>query len=1714
MAERFSLDNSDDQEGLRSLLQEGLEDLRKRLLDLTKRNKLLNFKHGSKSGRKSGSSLRVVDELPDELFRRLTKDEARLTFKPVPEPEPLTQHPPSTENTQTLFPAQASPQDSAPNVSQRIGAKEYAAQLGISTSYDLPQPTDIQNSKHFDKYIQTLHYPEELESVLRRISGNARTALEESGSNMLYLVFGFLEWYESADSSEPLLAPLVTLPVELTRHKPSRVLGGMYEFTIEHTGEDLLTNLSLVERMKRDFALSIPLLQDNDSPETYFEKFSNILKTQPRWRIRRQITLTLLHFGKLLMFLDLDPAKNQSLLNHPRVAEFLGGQPRLEESSYGDVYDLDDPALENEVPPIVCEADSSQHSALIDALRGKNLVIEGPPGTGKSQTITNLVAAALMQGKKVLFVSEKLAALEVVRRRLDMVGLGDFCLELHSHRTKKDQLLKDLHQRMQKQRSFKECEAIRDKLQSHERHKRELIDYVNIMSKPFGALRKNVFEIFWSRERSLQAAPWAAKLASSLALSNAEEITPSEQEDQRLLVDIYQQHLAAILEKYPTVSAHPLAAIQNTSLTFFQESQVREKLSGLQRSLDALTNALHSVVTTTGISVSPTRSRIDTLCQLLPLLPQPTGKESIGLLSALSERNARDQLKDFLRELQSCGQRRADILEPFSDPPTLQQLNIGSAKHVIDNLKHTPLGNHTRSSLTAISACLSDVLGNLSEVLRFVEQAAKALNIPFNGELDTLPHFKTLCTFLQQTNFELLHLRHPALANRGFDDARASAKVEATGIKKQTSVLSQEYFLDRLPPADELWHHATTVSSSSMWSRLFSGEYRAARRCYQALRRQPENVKWSVMAVDLSELAEFQSRLIKFNENKKYREAFGTAFQGLETPFKEVDYLQAWYKNLSDAFDYTVANSEQFVHALQTQPVGALRSLAAIAQKPPTIGELLHSTPKELDRLAFAFNQNHLRNVRKTFSGTITAIQETVSELEKAIAIITSLCFQEHIKIEEMTAPLERLIEFREEERKLDTNNAIADLLGDRFKGCRTDEEELQATIDLAERIRNERIPLEFQSWLIGSNCVSRLESLKNQLSSLTTSWHRFLEDWKQFVEFVQLDERLWNGDNSGDYNELNLDVIAERLGEALNGCADLSAWLAYVRCRIPLESTPLRQLITLGDTGELKLGQYPSAYDFALYNGLTNAILKAHPALLNFSRVRHESIREKFAALDAEIIALRSKQAAFQISRNKVEDGIGTGQVGDYTDRALIDHEIRKQRGHIPIRALINRAHRALLALKPCFMMGPMSVAQYLEPGKFHFDMVVMDEASQLKPEDALGAIARASQVVVVGDPKQLPPTSFFEMLSVGDGVEEEDDALAIQESRSILDRACEVYQPIRQLRWHYRSRHESLIAFSNHQFYDQNLVLFPSPEKKSTNLGVKFNLVEDGVYSSRTNRPEADRIVSAIIAHMANCPNESLGIVTLNSSQRDLIEDLFDAQRKKDPLVEAYVLKWVAVHEPFFIKNLETVQGDERDCIFISFTFGRDSNGSFHQRFGPINGVDGHRRLNVLFTRAKLRTEVFTSMDAEDILVEATSSWGLRAMKGYLKFAQSGVLEGKQPGEQPEPNYFELAVSNALKERGLQVHPQIGVAGYFIDLAICNPTKNGSYILGIECDGATYHSAKSARDRDRLREANLRNLGWRIHRIWSTDWFKNKASEVERVEKLVASLLSTSSR
>jgi hypothetical protein len=464
----------------------GLEKIRARLLDLTNRNRLLNFRHTI------ASSLRIVDAELDAVFARLLNGE-EIPFRPVSEPK--------------LPPVESSDEG---EIAKPLAA-DHAESLGWYTSYDLTTP-----SRHNadSRCLPVLHYVEDLETLTRKIGSAAKTAIEESGTNMLYLTLGFLEWYESDDSRQTHIAPLVTVPVALNREAAK---GKGFEATLEYSGEDFGVNLSLVEKMRRDFAVEIPSFEEEDTPNTYFARFEPILAQRQRWKIRRHITLSLLSFGKLLMYRDLDAKIWPVIAKHHLVTELFEGR-KNDTITHAEEHPIDAPELKHEIPPLVVDADSSQHSALIDAMRGQNLVIEGPPGTGKSQTITNLIAAALTNGKTVLFVSDKLAALEVVRRRLDEAGLGMFCLELHSHKTRKDSLLNDLATRLKVHGSFRDPKELDQQLAIAEEKKRLLTRYVALINKELHPYDATVFEVLWARDVAYQELPFDRSIVESLVL--------------------------------------------------------------------------------------------------------------------------------------------------------------------------------------------------------------------------------------------------------------------------------------------------------------------------------------------------------------------------------------------------------------------------------------------------------------------------------------------------------------------------------------------------------------------------------------------------------------------------------------------------------------------------------------------------------------------------------------------------------------------------------------------------------------------------------------------------------------------------------------------------------------------------------------------------------------------------------------------------------------------------------------------------------------------------------------------------------------------------------------------------------------------------------------------------------------------------------------------
>lgn len=410
---------------------EVLSQLRKRLLDLTARNRLLNFRHSQTK------TVGVVDVLPNAVYDRLLENRT-LTFIPVPDPK-LTEY-------------------EGEDRRQKPDVREYAKRLGISTNYDLPHASpDVPAQGNEGLKLRVLNYPAETERLCRRVNNEARSAIEETGTNMLYLVFGFLEFYEADHSDRALLAPLISVPVAMKRGNLDRE-SRLHLYDIAYTSEEVVENLSLREKLRVEFAMELPKLGEDATPEDYFAEVEEAIALRPRWKVRRQMTLALLSFAKMLLVNDLDPKNwpqgfHRTTLEEHKLVRTVFGDLTPDEGAGTDPGDYDiDNHKENNLS-LIHDADTSQHSALIDVLGGKNLVVKGPPGTGKSQSITNLIAEAFVRGKTVLFVSEKLAALQVVKHRLELAGLGDFCLELHSHKTQKKRVLEDLEARYRRRYS-------------------------------------------------------------------------------------------------------------------------------------------------------------------------------------------------------------------------------------------------------------------------------------------------------------------------------------------------------------------------------------------------------------------------------------------------------------------------------------------------------------------------------------------------------------------------------------------------------------------------------------------------------------------------------------------------------------------------------------------------------------------------------------------------------------------------------------------------------------------------------------------------------------------------------------------------------------------------------------------------------------------------------------------------------------------------------------------------------------------------------------------------------------------------------------------------------------------------------------------------------------------------------------------------------------
>lgn len=516
-----------------------------------------------------------------------------------------------------------------------------------------------------------------------------------------------------------------------------------------------------------------------------------------------------------------------------------------------------------------------------------------------------------------------------------------------------------------------------------------------------------------------------------------------------------------------------------------------------------------------------------------------------------------------------------------------------------------------------------------------------------------------------------------------------------------------------------------------------------------------------------------------------------------------------------------------------------------------------------------------------------------------------------------------------------------------------------------------------------------------------------------------------------------------------------------------------------------------------SVYKALINRCRQESEPLRAFSANSFEKLVRQFKSLDQMFTNLNRGLLRYKLYSNTPVnlDSSSTGSEAYTLYRAINSSRMRKS-----IRTLLSEIPNILPRICPCFLMSPQSVAQYITTDYPKFDLVIFDESSQITTSKAVGALGRAKSAVIAGDSRQLPPTSFFQKK-----IESTDDDDDMTDVESFLDDCLSLNMPQTYLEWHYRSRHESLITFSNREFYDNKMLTFPSPNDQETKVGMRR---VDGVYEkgSRCNPIEAAAVVEDIRRRVLDpelC-HQSIGVVAFSVSQQSCIQDALDDMVKGD----SELFKGLsAMPEELFIKNLETVQGDERDVILFSIGYGPDSNGNVSQNFGPINREGGGRRLNVAVSRARSEMLVFSSMGHTDIKITPTSSKGVRYLRDFLRFAENGgrFNEVSERARMEQASSVLRGLSDFLNEQGYDTHYGIGSSDYKVDIAVVDPDDPSRYILGILNDGDCYKQSDNTRDREYAREDVLKNLGWRIVHVWSIDWYFNP----ERTKKDVMATL-----
>lgn len=1498
----------------------------------------------------------------------------------------------------------------------------------------------------------------ELGPVLRTMMRLANTEWLDRGIHTLYLAFGMLHW-KDVDNTE-YASPLVLVPVELIPLGPRDIprLGA--------AEDDALLNPALRVQLER-MGVALP---DGESLEglaieRQLAMISDAVGDRG-WRVADDVVLSLFTFHKEAMYRDLIE-NHQAILAHP-IVRALGTSDPLKQSRAFDFEPIRPEDIDRLAPPedtpMVLDADSSQRAAIAAAVAGHSFVMDGPPGTGKSQTIANMIGALLHAGKTVLFVSEKAAALEVVRNRLEHAGLLDYLFELHSSKTSRREVAAELMRALETRPIAPTAMSGQDQRAAASLRER-LSGYAAAMNETRHPLNKSLHDVLGRVAMLVDAphVPYPANAAPDLSEEGFWEV-------QNLLSSLHQCWRPA--EQGSSFLWHAVV----------DPSPFEDRVLAVRRSLEELRGAVdgNRELAASFSATAPTDA--NRLARLIELQTEarPDGVMDHWLTTE-SWRALEEELVTLQTHLAAVHEAEVDWVKAagveWDSAPTIE--TFVSSQSADSGRTPFASGAHTASHCLAAAHQLDECAEALARGLGGVRRLAAVLGLPpvvTVGDVDRVLDLADLCGAPHKPSHEWF--------GRGTRDLRLTIRSlhETVAQLTQAEADARPYFTDAAlhAPVAELLERFRTQHKGL--NKLAAG-YRADKRqlaqllasdvkVADGIRGLEKAVSWAKAHFQYQQLAEVDGATLG-----GYWLGRGTPFEAAMQAVAVVDRVHHALAGLS-LNDRLLANltSAQGSH-LAGVAAGVRRDLLPWHQafQPGGVLQQHHALLLEpLENMALWIRERaRMAEADAAAISTVDAALGRQHTLHEAARVAT---------LWSRVAAARGEIEVQRERN--------AHLFGPLFRGLGTDLGSLTAAVDWARTVR------EFAR---GALTTGQVEAL-----TATRANHRIIpckERWDAavtaFVEAFSPDRRAELLAELDDFESAD-----SLLADLLDDPAGQMEWFRYRALRARLAELGLDDCVRACIELRIPKEDVPRALEKSLLRSWANEVISTDSRLAPASADEREALVEQYRQLDTELIHSAHGRIIKAVNTRRPHL-LGMGEQG------VIQREGMKKKRHIPVRDLIAKTKATAMSLKPCFMMSPLAVSQYLPPD-IRFDVVIFDEASQITPSDAVNCIYRGHALILAGDDKQLPPTSFFEKMDEGDLEQEETD---VKDFESVLELA-KASGALRNLalRWHYRSADDALINYSNYKFYDGKLVVFPGPGSEEGERAITFHQI-DGVYrrgATRDNPIEAAAVAARVLEHFSTTPHQTLGVVTFSVAQASAVQDAIDRAREGRRELDAYF----DVNErldAFFVKSLESVQGDERDKIIFSVGYGPDENGKITTNFGVLNRDKGWRRLNVAITRARQRIEVLSSISAGDLPPSANEN--VEYLRAYLDYAKRGfpalAVNLGTTGASPE-SPFEESVIGVLAQWGYDIEPQVGSAGYRIDIGVRHPDYPGLYLLGVECDGYQYHSAPAARDRDRLREQVLRRLGWRLHRIWGTAWERDRKGEEERLRAALTEALS----